>query len=137
MLCEVDISSEADVAVLVHRAGRALRGVPLPDDEVGRLVTVCAELGRNIARYGLYGVVRIEVTPHDGGQRVVIEAVDRGPGIADIDAALRDHYSSGGTLGLGLPGVRRMMDTLRIETKLGSGTRVRVERQIVHRGSER
>jgi len=137
MLCEIDILSETDVAVLVSRAGRALRQAAVPEVEVGRLLTVCSELARNIARYGNHGVVTLDVGPHDGGLRAVIEANDQGPGIADIDAALRDHYSTGGTLGLGLPGVRRMMDVLRIESKPGKGTRVRVEHQVVRRNRAR
>ena len=55
---------------------------------------------------------------------VEIEAVDQGPGIEDAEAALEDHYSSGGTLGLGLPGVRRMMDEFSLESTPGEGTRV-------------
>ena len=53
------------------------------------------------------------------------EAEDRGPGIADLEAAMRDHFSSGGTLGLGLPGVKRMMDEFSLESAPGEGTRVK------------
>ena len=57
-----------------------------------------------------------------------VEARDRGPGIVDLDEAMQDHYSSGGTLGLGLPGVKRMMDQLEIDTAPGKGTRVTIRK---------
>ena len=53
-----------------------------------------------------------------------IEARDRGPGIADLDRARQDHFSSAGTLGLGLPGVKRMMDDFDLASETGEGTRV-------------
>ncbi|MBD3857001.1 MAG: hypothetical protein IFK92_10875 [Acidobacteria bacterium] len=55
---------------------------------------------------------------------IEIEAVDRGPGIEDSEAAMRDNFSSGGTLGLGLPGVKRLMDEFSLESAPGKGTRV-------------
>ena len=57
-----------------------------------------------------------------------VEARDEGPGIPDLDKAMEDHYSSGGTLGLGLPGVKRMMDDLQVETETGKGTRVTIRK---------
>lgn len=128
MQLETDVSCEGDVVLLVSRAGRALLGADVPEEERGRIVTVCAELARNIVKYAVRGVVRLHVLPAAGGRVVVVEAVDRGPGIDDVDAALRDHFSSGGTLGLGLPGVRRLMDSLRIVSRAGLGTEIRAER---------
>jgi anti-sigma regulatory factor (Ser/Thr protein kinase) len=61
---------------------------------------------------------------------IEIEAVDRGPGIANCEAAMRDHFSSGGTLGLGLPGVKRMMDEFSLESTPGEGTRVTARKWI-------
>jgi serine/threonine-protein kinase RsbT len=133
ILCEVGVTGDADVAVLVSRARRSLEEAAVPGLEAARLVTVCAELGRNIAKYARYGVVRIELSATPRGRLVAVEAIDRGPGIADVDAALRDHVSTGGSLGLGLPGIQRMMDGLRVESRPGSGTRVRAERFLPHR----
>ena len=65
-----------------------------------------------------------------GKRGVEIEVVDTGPGIADCEAAMDDHYSSGGTLGLGLPGVRRMMDEFSLESTPGEGTRVTVRKWL-------
>ena len=130
MQLEVDISSESDVTVLVSRAGRALTAAGVQDEERGRVLTVCAELGQNIAKYGRYGQVTLRIEDDARGCTLTVEASDRGPGIADVAAALRDHFSSGGTLGLGLPGVKRLMDDLQIDSAPGAGTRVRATRRL-------
>jgi serine/threonine-protein kinase RsbT len=70
------------------------------------------------------GEIRLRQVEGKGGRGIEIEAVDRGPGIADIEAAMRDHFSSGGTLGLGLPGVKRMVDEFSLDSTPGEGTRV-------------
>lgn len=88
------------------------------------LATVASELGRNILKYGdAKGYLLVtwidDVSNHGNG--VEIKAVDRGPGFIDKQSALSDHYSTSGTLGLGLPGVARIMDALEIESELGEG----------------
>jgi anti-sigma regulatory factor (Ser/Thr protein kinase) len=137
MQTDCAITGDGDVPVLIVRARRLLEQAGIPPDERGRLVTVCAELGQNIAKYAYFGTVRVLVEPVPYGLRVCITAEDSGPGIADVDAALRDHYSSGGSLGLGLPGVARMMNDLRIETRPGVGTTIHAERRVAHRGGRR
>ena len=96
------------------------------DETRSRMIaTAVSELARNILKYAHGGEIhlrRVEATR--GGVGIEIEAVDQGPGIADCDAAMRDHFSSGGTLGLGLPGVKRMMDEFSLASKPGEGTRV-------------
>lgn len=88
------------------------------------LATVASELGRNILKYGhsrgYLLVTWIEGIPTHG-RGVEIKAVDYGPGFVDKQRALSDHYSTSGTLGLGLPGVARIMDTLDIESEPGEG----------------
>lgn len=93
-----------------------------------KLVTAGSELARNILRYanGAQADLRVEVV-HDN-DRVGLRAVftDAGPGIPDLDAALGDGYSTGGTLGLGLPGARRLVDDFEIDSAPGAGTRVAI-----------
>ena len=88
------------------------------------LATVASELGRNILKYGdakgYLLVTWIDDVPNHGNG-VEIKAVDHGPGFIDKQSALSDHYSTSGTLGLGLPGVARIMDALEIESELGEG----------------
>ncbi len=124
MLLEVAIANEGDVVILLSRAARALGAAGVDGVDAASILTVCAELGHNIARYGKYGQLRLTVEPTGGGRRIVVEASDHGPGIADVEAAMRDHFSTGNSLGLGLPGVRRLTDTLEITSRNGCGTRV-------------
>jgi len=86
--------------------------------------TAVSELARNILKYAHSGEIQLRQVEGRRGRGIEIEAVDQGPGIADLEAAMRDHFSSGGTLGLGLPGVRRMMDEFSLESTPGEGTRV-------------
>ncbi|SNS95313.1 serine/threonine-protein kinase RsbT [Asanoa hainanensis] len=91
-----------------------------------KLVTAASELARNTLVYG--GGGGAEVTVVDGGRRRGIRIVfsDDGPGIADLDLALTDGYTTGGGLGLGLSGARRLVDEFDIDTAAGQGTRITV-----------
>ena len=89
-----------------------------------KLVTAASELARNTVDYGEGGTVKLEAL-RDGlrrGLRLTFE--DRGPGIADVELALRDGYTTGGGLGLGLSGSRRLVNEFEITSKPGEGTRV-------------
>jgi serine/threonine-protein kinase RsbT len=80
--------------------------------------------------YAQRGEVMLRLLDDAGRRGIHIEARDRGPGIADVELALRDGYSTGNSLGLGLPGSRRLMDELTIETQLGKGTTVTMRRWV-------
>ena len=91
-----------------------------------QLATVVSELARNILKYAGHG--QIEMRREEDGTRVGIRLIvsDRGPGIDDVEQAVADHFSTGGSLGLGLSGVKRMMDEFHIESQPGKGTRIEV-----------
>ncbi len=91
-----------------------------------QLATVVSELARNILKYAGHG--QIEMRREEDGARVGIRLIvsDRGPGIDDVEQAVADHFSTGGSLGLGLSGVKRMMDEFHIESQPGKGTRIGV-----------
>lgn len=88
--------------------------------------TAVSELARNILKYAGSGEIRLRRVEGRRGRGIEIEAVDQGPGIEDPETAMRDHVSTGGTLGLGLPGVKRMMDDFCLDSTPGEGTRVTV-----------
>jgi serine/threonine-protein kinase RsbT len=94
--------------------------------EQTKIVTASSELARNTVIYGGGGHVRLEAHTDGGrrGLRLVFE--DKGPGIPDTAQALRDGYTTGTGLGLGLGGARRLMDEFTIQSALGTGTRVTV-----------
>jgi len=91
-----------------------------------KLVTAASELARNTVVYGGGGTLRMEAL--EDGPRAGLRLVfaDEGPGIADIDTALRDGYTTGGGLGLGLGGARRLVTEFAIDSAPGQGTRITV-----------
>ena len=96
--------------------------------EQTKMVTAASELARNTLQHGGGGTVRLEALNDDRrrGLRLVFE--DSGPGIADIELALKDGYSTGGGLGLGLGGARRLANEFHISSRPGEGTRVAITR---------
>jgi len=89
------------------------------------LATATSELTTNILKYAGTGWVTLrKLDTERPGVEVVVE--DRGPGIADVELAMRDHVSTGGTLGLGLPGTKRLVDEFEIRSQEGAGTWVRI-----------
>lgn len=93
-----------------------------------KLVTAASELARNTLNYGKGGVMTIEMVknPAKTGIKLVFE--DQGPGIPDVQAALRDGFTTGGGMGLGLGGSKRLVNDFQIESAPGQGTRVTVIR---------
>jgi anti-sigma regulatory factor (Ser/Thr protein kinase) len=132
-----DIQAEADLhAAVVNVQFNKRLAASFGTAEVAMIATVASELGRNILKYG-GGRGHLLVTWFEdstGGDGVEIKAVDSGPGFLDIDAALQDHYSTGGTLGLGLPGTARIMDSLEIESQPGLGAIVTARKLVGPRG---
>lgn len=90
--------------------------------DITMIATAISEVARNITSYAGQGEVRLSVEVREGQRALVIVAADEGPGIADVGRALEDGYSTGKGLGLGLPGARRLMDRLRIDSAPGQGT---------------
>jgi serine/threonine-protein kinase RsbT len=93
-----------------------------------KLVTAASEIARNTVIYGGGGELVIEKLEERGRHGVRLVFSDRGPGIPDIDRALSDGYTSGGGLGLGLGGARRLVNDFDIESTPGAGTTVRLTR---------
>ena len=124
------ISSDIDLHIAVARTPHLelLAGCPSVDRSM--IATVVSELGRNILKYAQRGHIRLRRIETGGQVDVEIVAQDAGPGIADIDAAMQDHFSSGGTLGLGLPGVRRMVSEFSIQSEPGRGTCVTIRKRL-------
>ena len=92
-----------------------------------KIKVIVSELAYNIIKYATKGFIRISQLEERGKRGVVIKATDKGPGIDDIDKALQDNYSTSGTLGLGLPGIKRMADELKVNSSIDKGTEVIVK----------
>lgn len=93
-----------------------------------KIVTAASELARNTVQYGGGGTVTIEALENLGRRGLRLTFADQGPGIADIELALKDGYTTGGGLGLGLSGARRLSNDFSIESTPGKGTRVTITR---------
>jgi serine/threonine-protein kinase RsbT len=91
-----------------------------------KLITAASELVRNMLRYGNGGQVLIEVVSRGRDNGIRLTFKDEGPGIADIPLAMKDGYSTGKSLGLGLPGTRRLVNEFEIKSEVGKGTRVMI-----------
>jgi serine/threonine-protein kinase RsbT len=118
----VDIRNPDDI-VEARKVGHQLAqdlGFSLTD--VTMISTAISEIARNITSYAGRGTVRVMVADRDGREALVVRAEDDGPGIADIERAMEDGYTTGRGLGMGLPGSRRLMDRLIVESSLGHGT---------------
>ena len=121
----IPIESDADVVTARQRA-RAMAGdLELTSTDQTLLATAISEVARNITTYAKRGEVELCVVKDENGREGIrVIARDQGPGIENLELALQDGYTSGGGLGLGLPGARRLVDDFNIETAPGQGTTV-------------
>jgi serine/threonine-protein kinase RsbT len=121
----IPIESDADVVTARQRA-RAMAGdLELTSTDQTLLATAISEVARNITTYAKRGEVELSVVKDENGREGIrVIARDQGPGIENLELALQDGYTSGGGLGLGLPGARRLVDDFNIETAPGQGTTV-------------
>lgn len=124
----LEIRGSADVVAVRQRvrACAAELGFGLVDQT--KLVTAASELGRNTLDYGGGGTVRLEMIVEAARRGLQLTFEDEGPGIADLDQALRDGFTSGTGLGLGLGGARRLVNDFELHSTVGKGTRVRIAR---------
>jgi serine/threonine-protein kinase RsbT len=119
----VAIRSDEDIVVARERVRELAQPLGFTQVEITMIATAISELARNIVMYAGRGEIELGVEkPGNGRQAIVVIARDEGPGIDDVDAALRVGYSTSGQLGIGLPGVRRLMDDFRLESARGKGT---------------
>jgi serine/threonine-protein kinase RsbT len=122
------VRTEEDI-VRVRQAARTnsvAAGLSLVDQT--KLVTAASELARNTLIYGRGGNVTVDVLEQPGRKGVRLTFEDKGPGIADIEMALRDGYTTGSGLGLGLSGAKRLVNEFDLYSRPGEGTRVTITR---------
>lgn len=124
----MSINSDQDI-VTARQKGRALAadlGFSATDSIL--IATAISELARNIVSYARAGEITLKTVYGSSRQGIMVVASDEGPGIPDVAQAMRDGFSTSGSLGLGLPGVRRLMDEFQIASQLGRGTTVTVKK---------
>ena len=130
MAAETRISVDRDADIVTARQiGRDLATeIGFSGSELTIVATAISEVARNIITYAVRGEIILS-TLHQGGRRaIVVIARDSGPGIPDIEQAMRDGFSTGKSLGLGLPGSKRLMDEFEIVSEPGKGTIVTMKK---------
>ena len=124
----VAINSDQDI-ILARQKGRALAAeLGFGASDATLIATAISELSRNIVSYARQGRITLKALNGLSRRGLSIVASDCGPGIADVSQALRDGFSTSGSLGMGLPGVRRLMDEFEINSQPGRGTIVAVKK---------
>lgn len=124
----IRVRSDADIGIARQRARALATELGFPATDLTLIVTAISELARNIILYARQGEIVLRVV-EDGYRRgIVLMARDEGPGIPNITQAMRNGYSTSGGLGLGLPGVRRVMDEFDIVSEVGKGTTITVKK---------
>jgi serine/threonine-protein kinase RsbT len=121
---EVRIRSEGDIVVTRRTVRTVATQLGFGVTDVTRIVTAASELARNAFLYAGSGIVRWQTL--DTGGRVGIELTfeDTGPGITDVEQAMQEGFTTGGGLGMGLPGAKRLMDEFEVASEVGKGTKV-------------
>ncbi|MDY7040766.1 MAG: anti-sigma regulatory factor [Chloroflexota bacterium] len=127
----VRIDSDLDIVTARVMGREMAQGVGFGVIDQARVATAISELARNVVLYAESGEVVIrEVEGDDGRRGVEVVVEDEGPGIEDLELALRNGYSTGRGFGMGLPGTRRLMDEFEVETRVGKGTKVTVRKWL-------
>ncbi|MGE4299090.1 MAG: anti-sigma regulatory factor [Desulfovibrionaceae bacterium] len=119
----VDMIDLSDTGSAIAATRHAAAQAGFNETDQCLIATAASELATNIIRYAGRGVVIVRVITAGGQDGVEVEARDAGPGIPDIALAMQENYSTGNSLGMGLPGVKRIMDEFSIESAPGHGTR--------------
>lgn len=124
------IHSDKDIVIVREYARRVGEFIGFTANERTLIATAVSEICRNIIEYAQYGHVSIERVFENPKTGITITVEDKGPGIADLDLAMQDGYSTSRGMGVGLPGTKRIMDEFEIDTKPGRGTRVVMKKWI-------
>jgi len=124
----ISVTTSGDIVAVRHAVRRQAVKINLSLVDQTKIVTAASELARNMLIYGGGGEVTLEVLQEGVRHGLRVHFVDDGPGIPDIDLALRDGFTSGKGMGLGLGGAKRLVNEFNLESAPGKGTRVTITR---------
>jgi serine/threonine-protein kinase RsbT len=120
----IPIRSDADIVIARVRGRQLAQQLGFEGSDLTLIATAISEVARNIVKYAGQGELTLGPAQRGGQRGILVVARDDGPGIADLEQAMADGFSTSGSLGLGLPGARRLMDEFDIVSEVGSGTTV-------------
>ena len=127
---EVVIDSESDIVIVRKAVRDATTAMGFSVTDVTRIVTAASELARNIYRYAGSGIMEWRKFDGQGSPCIELSFEDKGPGIPDITQAMVMGYTTGDGLGMGLPGAKRLMDEIEVDSQVGRGTTVTVRKWL-------
>ena len=130
----IAIAGDADIVAARSRAKGLAEELGFSRTDQTVIAAAVSEIARNIVVYAGDGEIVFRAEQRNGRWGIVVVATDEGPGIADLDQALTDGFSTAGSLGVGLPGARRLMDSLEIDSEPGRGTTVTMVKWATDRG---
>jgi serine/threonine-protein kinase RsbT len=127
---ETRIAIRVDMDIVAARQrGRALAAeLNFSNTDATLVATAISELARNIVHYAKEGEITLSALRKSEARGILVVARDKGPGISNLEQALKMGFSTSGSLGIGLPGVRRLMDEFKIDSRPGHGTTVTIEK---------
>ncbi|MGJ0485845.1 MAG: anti-sigma regulatory factor [Methylomicrobium sp.] len=127
---QIAIRRDADIVMVRQQARLLAKELGFSASDLTLIATALSELARNIVEYAQQGEITLSQIKQGNKRGLTIIARDSGPGIADIERAMQDGYSTGKGLGLGLPGTKRLMDEFEIASCLGQGTTIKATKWI-------
>lgn len=122
----IQIETSTDIVRVRRKVREVATTLGFSITDVARIVTAASELARNIVQFAGSGVMQWTVLRRNKLIGIQLIFVDRGPGIPDVELAMKEGYSSGNGLGMGLPGVKKLMDEMEIKSKVGKGTKIKI-----------
>ena len=125
---ELELRAESHIVTARRAVRDAASSLGFGVTDITRIVTAASELARNIFKYAGTGILRWRIMENNGASGIELKFEDHGPGIPNIEQAMSEGYSSSGGLGMGLPGAKRLMDELEIQSAVGQGTTVTVRK---------
>ena len=130
----IPIDSEIDIVTARQKGREMAARLGFSSTEMTLIATAISEVSRNIVEYARDGEISLSVAAQGDKRGVVVIACDNGPGIPDIKLAMQDGYSTGKSLGLGLPGAKRLMDEFEIVSEVGKGTKITMKKWVQKNG---
>jgi serine/threonine-protein kinase RsbT len=124
------IGGDTDIVTARQRGRDLAVQLGFAGSDLTLIATAISEVSRNIVTYAARGEIILQPAEDLNRRGIVVIARDEGPGIPSVDDALRDGFSTGNSLGLGLPGARRLMDDFAIESAVGKGTTVTMKKWV-------
>jgi serine/threonine-protein kinase RsbT len=126
----VPINSDADIVPARQQGRMMAKELGFSTSDQALIATAISEVARNIVQYAYRGEIILAIIRENGKQGILVIAQDEGPGIVDIGLALQDGYSTTRSLGLGLPGAKRLSDDFQVVSEVGRGTTVTMKKWI-------